>query len=211
MGRPGKLTRLPFLSSEELHARLHDEQPYEEILAWANADAEVRKVLTKYFGGRDITVQNLSEYKAGDKYQDWKRKRELLTATQQKTKFAISLSQEAGLDLSDAGEAIITSRLIETLEDETDSDKLAALMEVFARLRSASVARGSLAVRQKELEGRERKLALAERQFEQKTVAAFIQWAKSAEAQAILNSGKPKTVQMDLLHDLMFGPKPNPV
>lgn len=211
MGYSGKLTRLPFLTSEELHRRLHDELPQAEIRAWANGDAEVRRVLQAYFGGRAVTAQNLSDYKAGAKYQEWKKKREALTAVQEKTRFAVSLAQEAGLDLSDAGEAIMTSRLIEALEDESDPDQLAALTTVFSRLRAGSVARGSLAIRQKELEGRSRKMDLAERQFQMNTVKQFLKWAGTKEAQGILHSGKPKTIQMDLLHDLMFGKKPEPI
>ncbi len=44
--------------------------------------------------------------------------------------------------------------------------------------------------------------------MEKQTVQKFLLWAKSSEARAIMDSGKPKAVQMDLLHDLMFGRKP---
>ena len=53
-----------------------------------------------------------------------------------------------------------------------------------------------------------RKTDLSERDKERNTVKNFMKWAQSKDAQAILNSGKSQHVQMDLLHDLMFGRRP---
>lgn len=227
MGNFGKLTRLPYLTSEELHKRILRQEPRVEILSWLNDDPEVRTVLSRHFSDADVTPQNLSDYINGPKYKEWFEKRGNLERHKENTKYAVSLAQEAGMDLSDAGDAILTSRLIEALEDLQDDpvsgsdeeireqraakhEKLMSITEMFSRLRAASISRGSLAVRQKELEGRAKKLDLAEKQLQQTTVKAFMKWAQSKEAAAIIQSGKPQHIQMDLLHDLMFGKRPDP-
>lgn len=227
MGNYGKLTRLPYRVSEDLHARILDQQPREEILTWLNGNPEVRKVLSQHFNGADVTPQNLSDYINGPKYKEWFDKLGQLERHKRNTKYAVSLAQEAGMDLSDAGDAILTSRLIEALEELEEDiipggseeemkeqraakhEKLMAITEMFSRLRTASISRGSLAIREKELSGRQKKLELAEKTMEMNTVKAFMKWAQSKEAAAILTSGKPKTVQMDLLHELMFGTNPD--
>ena len=207
MGNYGKLSRLPFLISEELNSRLLDEQRPRDILAWLNADPACLKVLRDSFGGKRVTPQNLSEYKAGAKFADWKKKREALAREQDDTEFAVGLAHEAGLELGDAGDAIFMSRMISMMRNENDVETITGLMKSYASLRKGSVARGALAVRQKELEGRAKKLEQEERRMEMNTVKQFVKWAQSKEAQSIVTSGKPKTVQMDLLHDLMFGKK----
>lgn len=213
MGAPGKLTRLPFALSEELHQRLLDELPGKAVCDWINAQPAARAVFDQWFDGRDVTQQNLSDYKAGPKYAEWKKKREALEAERADTEFVISTAREAGMDLGDAGDAIFISRLMEVLRDNKhDPETVASLVQGYAKLRAASVARGALAVREKEgmrnerkLDQADRKLSMTEKQMERNTVTQFLKWARSPEAQAILSSGKPQTVQMDLLHDLMFG------
>jgi len=208
MGQLGKLTRLPFLHTEELHKRILDQQPLEVIRRWVMSIPEFRQILAEYFGGREVTVQNLSDYAKGPKFLAWKQKREALDRVQANTKYAVSLAAEAGLDLGDAGDAIIISHVLESMEENPGVENLTALSDILAKSRSSTVKRMALKVRERELEGRARKLALDERTMEMNTVKAFVKWAQSKEAQGILSSGKPKTVQMDLLHELMFGKKP---
>lgn len=68
--RTGKIARLPRLIREELNVRLANGEPAQTILAWLNALPEVRAILTAQFDGRDITDQNLSEWRQGG-YEDW--------------------------------------------------------------------------------------------------------------------------------------------
>ena len=50
------------------------------------------------------------------------------------------------------------------------------------------------------------RLGLEREKFESQTVAKFMEFAKSAAASKILNSGSTQQVQMDSLRELMFGP-----
>jgi hypothetical protein len=55
-----------------LNRRLDDGEPGPQLLAWLNARDDVRAVLATFFGGRDISEQNLSEWKEGG-FDDWCR------------------------------------------------------------------------------------------------------------------------------------------
>ena len=63
----------------------------------------------------------------------------------------------------------------------------------------------NLALKRSAEERQKASLALARDKFEAQTVDKFIDWAKSEEARKILDSGKPRHIQADLLRTLMFG------
>lgn len=212
----GKLTRLPFKIAEELHRRLLDEEPPKSIMAWLNAEPEAKKVFARHFGGRPVKAGNLSEYKHGAKYAEWKKRHAALEAERADTKFALDTASEAGLDLGDAADSIFISRALEMQRASAgDPEVFAQLVKSYAGLRKLSISRGTLRARENELEAKLkrmeadlRKMEAQERDRERNTVKNFMKWAGSKEAQAVLASGKPKAVQMDLLHALMFGQKP---
>src|SRR5690348_12306497 len=58
--RRGKLARLPPALRAELNRRLLAQEPDGAVLAWLNAQAEVRAVLSPYFPDPTISKQNLS-------------------------------------------------------------------------------------------------------------------------------------------------------
>ncbi|HEX5218423.1 MAG TPA: hypothetical protein VFZ59_02560 [Verrucomicrobiae bacterium] len=69
MTRNGKITRLPPEIRAQLNRRLHDGESGVRLVEWLNGVEQVRQVLTEDFGGREISEQNLSEWKQGG-YQD---------------------------------------------------------------------------------------------------------------------------------------------
>ena len=73
--RTGKIARLPKTIRNELDQRLDNGQRGPELLAWLNAQPEVRQILKEQFGDRPITPQNLSEWRQGG-HQDWLHRRE---------------------------------------------------------------------------------------------------------------------------------------
>ena len=75
MTRVGKIARLPREIREQLNCRLRDGEPGKRLVAWLNALPEVKAVLAGEFGGRAISEQNLSEWKAGG-YCDWEKHQE---------------------------------------------------------------------------------------------------------------------------------------
>jgi hypothetical protein len=207
MPNPGKLGRLPWAVKRELHRQLRDAVPGTAILTWLNDQPEVQAVLADQWDGRKVTPQNLSDYKGSAEYQKWLKSQEALEVSREKTKFVLDFSAEAGLDLMDTADSLVVSRLLEDLE-AAEGDDAVNLMRTLATFRKGGNARALIEVRRAELALSEKRSALDRDKFERQTVAAFMKFAKTPEAQAILDNGKPKAVQMDLLHELMFGKKP---
>ena len=79
MTRTGKIARLPREIREQLNRRLQDGEMGNRLVEWLNSMPETKKVLAADFGGRDISVQNLTEWKQGG-YQDWLARQELLAS-----------------------------------------------------------------------------------------------------------------------------------
>ena len=73
--RIGKIGRLPRQVREELNRRLLEGEPGITLVAWLNGQAAVQPVLDRWFGGRPVTEQNLSEWRQGG-YEDWQRQEE---------------------------------------------------------------------------------------------------------------------------------------
>jgi len=79
MSHIGKIGRLPKHLRHKLGLRLEDNVPAAEILQWLDAEPETRDILSRYFQGRSITEQNLSEWRQSG-HQDWLRREEAKAA-----------------------------------------------------------------------------------------------------------------------------------
>jgi hypothetical protein len=66
----GKIARLPHLLREQVHSRLRDGEPGNQIVAWLNSMPEVQAVLAAAFGGRPISPANLSQWRK-QAHRDW--------------------------------------------------------------------------------------------------------------------------------------------
>jgi hypothetical protein len=207
MSNPGKIGRLPWPLKRELHNQLRDAVPGPVVLLWLNGQEPVQRLLREQWQGRPITPQNLSDYRGSADFKKWLSAQEGLEACQEKSKFVLGLAAEAGMDLMDSADALVVSRLLEDLEMAQGKDAV-ELMRTLGSFRQGGTARQLLDVRRAELAIAEKRVDLDRDKMEKQTVAKFLLWAKSSEARAILDSGKPKAVQMDLLHDLMFGQRP---
>lgn len=73
--RTGKIARLPQAIRQRLNERLADGEPQHLLVAWLNEQAVVRERLERFHGGRPITEQNLSDWRAGG-FRDWERHQE---------------------------------------------------------------------------------------------------------------------------------------
>ena len=63
--RVGKIARLPKAIRDEVNHRLLDGERAAPILEWLNAQPEVQAVLARWFAGRPINEQNLSQWRLG--------------------------------------------------------------------------------------------------------------------------------------------------
>ena len=77
-----------------------------------------------------------------------------------------------------------------------------------ASLQKATVSRGKLELDKKRVKQKDRQLDLDHKKFEMQTVSKFLEWARSPEAQQILDSGKSKDAILADLRSLMFGSRP---
>src|SRR5262249_34220734 len=71
----GKIARLDPSIRDALNGRLAAGQPAKTILKWLNALPEVQDTLDLHFEGRDVTAQNLSDWKQYG-FREWQRHQE---------------------------------------------------------------------------------------------------------------------------------------
>lgn len=204
--RKGKIARLPKSIRDEVNRRLLDNKPASEILPWLNADATVRSILDEHFSGDDINDQNLSAWRTGG-FATWMQQQDEITRIREKSRHALDLVKAGGHNITDGMAAIIAGDLLEEIEQAEGEDKETVMRNFFA-LRAADHVRQSLELQHKKLALEEKKHGLNLKKFMMLTVKKFMEWAGEPRAQNILNSGKPKEVQMDLLHELIWGKAP---
>jgi hypothetical protein len=217
MARQGKISRLPHALRESVNLRLHDGQSAGVILAWLNAQKDAMRTWDAYFEGEAATPQNLSAWRAGG-YAEWAGRKERTENLKTLSSFALDLTKSGG-NIADGAASILAGQILEALEqsanfvvtggsDDAENDPAAGLAKMasaVASLQSSGVARSRLELDKRKVAQKDQALALDREKFERQTVRKFLEWAKSTEAVAILDSGKPKHVQMDKLRELMFG------
>lgn len=211
--RKGKIARLPRTIREALNQKLYDGKPAKEILPWLNADVEVQAILKESFDGEPINEQNLTNWRQGG-YQDWCSHQEEADRLRTYAELSTTLVQATGLSLSDGAAAIAAGNILARLEGEAGVPK-EEVISMLVSLRSGdhAVADGKRKDRKLDLDTKkaqmkERELALAEEKFRRTLIEKLIETAQKPEVQRILTGGQPKAVQMDLLHEQLFGKPP---
>jgi hypothetical protein len=107
--RKGKIARLPRSIRDQLNRRLQDGEPGNRLVEWLNSLPETKQVLAADFDGRDISEQNLSEWKQGG-HQDWLARQETLACARELAGDAAELSEAAEGSLADHLSVVLTSR-----------------------------------------------------------------------------------------------------
>lgn len=227
--RNGKIARLPHALRKEVNRRLLDGETSTVILAWLNAQPAAIKVWEAHFEGVPANAENLSQWRLGG-YADWIREQEKTEAIKGLADYSVRLAKSAGAKLSEGVQAVLGGHILETIETilesevpgklvtkgrgkdaETDIepgdpvDRLGQLTDIVAKLRLADQRSEKLEIEHKRTKLRERDHELQKEKFEKQTVEKFMAYAQSPEARAILDSGKPKSVQMASLRKLIFG------
>ena len=218
--RTGKIARLPHALREEVNARLLDGQSSRVILGWLNKHPDAVSVWERDFEGVPASAQNLSEWKLGG-WKEWRDRKERVENLKTLGTFANELAR-AGGSIADGAAAILSGQILEALEqagnlavtggsDDAERDPnegLAKIAAAVASLQKAQVSKGKLELDKKRVKQKDRQLDLDTQKFETQTVSKFLEWARSPEAQAILDSGKPKDAILADLRTLMFGQRP---
>jgi hypothetical protein len=221
MARLGKIARLPNDLREEVNRRLLDGETSRAILKWLNAQPAAVAIWNELFEGVPASAQNLSEWRSGG-YAEWRGRRDRVENLKTLSGFASDLAKSGG-SIADGAASIVAGQILEALEnagnimvtggsDDAEKDPLDGLAKIaaaVASLQKATTSRGKLELDKKRVRQKDRQLNLDQAKFETQTVAKFLEWARSPEAQSILDSGKPKDVVLSDLRQLMFGDRPS--
>jgi hypothetical protein len=119
MTRTGKIARLPRDIRDQLNRRLHDGEPGVRLIEWLNGLEPVRQILAQDFGGREISEQNLSEWKQGG-YKEWLTQQELLACARELAADAETVIEEVPGALSDHLATILTARYARLVSGQMD-------------------------------------------------------------------------------------------
>jgi hypothetical protein len=204
--RKGKIASLPRPLRDEVSRRLDDGQPGSVILPWINTRPEVRRILKARWDGRDITDQNLTEWRQGG-YLDWLEHQSKAEKTRALADLSFAYAKAAGGDLSEGALAAAAGRVMETMES-LEGDDLNKTLAALAKVRAMELKAKQVAQNDKVLEHREQQLALERQKFQRLTCELFIKWFDQEQARKIVEGKASKQVKMDELSKLLFGEKP---
>ena len=110
----GKIARLPRNIRDELNQRLDNNEPGVRLVGWLNGLPEVKKVLETDFEGREISEQNLSEWKANG-HLDWQGQQQALATTQEMKANARELAADSPSELTESLATILAAKYAEAL------------------------------------------------------------------------------------------------
>ncbi|HPA21474.1 MAG TPA: hypothetical protein PLU30_27280 [Verrucomicrobiae bacterium] len=209
MARRGKIAHLSHALRVKVNQKILDGVPARETIAWLNGLPEVRAVLKEYFRGAPIDDDNFSQWVKGG-FRDWEKKQERVENIRRLSDYSLSLGQAAGGDITAGPAAIAGGRILEAFES-AKAEEIEGLIESLSSLRSAELAARKLSIDERRLDAKEREIQLAEQKFQTATVEQFMKWAGTAAAQAILDNGKPRDVQVKELRTLFFGDPDKPL
>lgn len=168
--RNGKIARLPKIIRDRLNQQLRDGVPGKDLVHWLNNMREVQDVLLQHFSCRQITEQNLSEWKQGG-YQDWLTQQERRAWVRQLCDEAEDMAEDSGTlpftERISAHFEVTLAKVVEQLrdspaDDPAHLDKVLQLSRELARHRSLSLQAALWRAKQADLES-EKNAPLEER------------------------------------------------
>lgn len=108
MARIGKIARLPREIRTEINRRISNGQRGRILLGWLNALPEVRSIIESEFDGREVSDQNLYEWKQGG-YSEWITHQQALDRASELAANATELTEVAPGRMSDHLATILIS------------------------------------------------------------------------------------------------------
>lgn len=236
MSRTGKIARLPHDLREAVNLRLLDNQSSAMLLPWLNVQAAAVALWEHEFEGAPANAENLSQWRHGgfkewkERRERVENLKTLSSFAHQLTRSGGDIADGAAAVISgqilealeQAGNLVATggsddaekdpnaglvamARAVSTLQSGALAKRKLDLAETQATV-TAELARAKHKLERRKAAQSAERLGLEREKFESQTVAKFIQFAKTAEALKILNSGSTQQVQMESLRELMFGP-----
>lgn len=105
----GKIARLPRNLRDELNHRIDNGEMGVRLVEWLNGLPEVKQVLQTHFPGREISEQNLTEWKANG-YLHWQAQQEALARARELNANATELAAESGGGLAEPLATLVAAR-----------------------------------------------------------------------------------------------------
>lgn len=211
MARQGKIARLPHRLRKQVNNRLRDGETARKLLSWLNAQPDAITVWNAEFEGVPASAQNLSEWRLGG-FKEYLRERDKLDAITTLSDYALEIAERTGASLADGAAAIIAGQIVKSFETLADTDEGGLSLDkaafAVAALRTGDHAKEKLTLAKQKHKLSTEKIALDREKFERLQCEAVYKAAKSKEIQAILGSGETKAVQLDLIHEQLFGKAP---
>jgi hypothetical protein len=182
MTRNGKIARLPREVREQLNSRLANGEFGSKLVEWLNGMPEVKKTLAECFGGREISEQNLSEWKQGG-FREWETRQETLAQARELAADAKELSDAAEGSLADHLAMALAARYAGLLVG-WDGEASDAFRRKLRALRSVSqdvveMRRGDHSAARLKLE--QEQLKEKQEWSEEELVSHFSRWAENSK------------------------------
>lgn len=212
----GKIARLSARLREDVNRWLHDGEPASVILPKLNERADVQAMLAQHFNGDPINADNLSAWRRGE-HQKWLDEQARIAETRERCRYSAELAKASGGNLSEGALAQLTGEVMELVEEiasarragqEINPKLLTAVNKSLVAARAKELDTHAHQIKLKQLEQRDRELALAEEKFQMQFAEAFLKFYDDQKAKEIAASGDHKEVKMDKLRTLMFGARP---
>ncbi|HVY69652.1 MAG TPA: hypothetical protein VHH73_06960 [Verrucomicrobiae bacterium] len=160
--RIGKIARLPKSIREQLNERLHEGGQGPELLAWLNALPEVKELLERDFGGKEINGPNLTAWRQGG-YADWVAQGQVLELAERLGEEAGELKEQEeriGKPLGELLLTLLTAKYLvaarQPLEGEAGWLRLRELCAELERIRRMEHRERHLRIAEAKLEGQPR-------------------------------------------------------
>lgn len=202
----GKIGRMPAELRREVCRRLADNETAASVIDWLEKDPRARAVLDEQFDGAKVIPQNLSEWKKNPEFERFVRQREEVANARVYSDFALELAKASG-GVSAGSIAVIGGKIMQLLET-ADPEMAKALIADVSRLRAREQEDAKQALRKRVVEQNDRKLALAEKQFQMRACELFMDRYEDNKIRTIMDSKETKSVKMDQLRLALFGAQP---
>lgn len=202
----GKIGRMPADVRREVSRRLADHESASAIIAWLDGLHEARTVLDEMFDGARVSPQNLSEWKKNPEYLRYCRRREDVAAARAHSEFALDIAKASG-GISAGSIAVLGGKILQMLEG-AEPDAAAAVVKEVIKLRAREQKDVDLSLKKRVIDQNERKLQLAEKQFQLRACELFMDRYEDKKVRDILDGKEAKSVKLDQLRLTLFGEAP---
>lgn len=202
----GKIGRMPADIRREVCRRLADNETAASVIAWLESQKAARDVLDDQFDGAKVLPQNLSEWKRNPEFQRFVKQREDIAQAKGYCEFSLGMAKAAG-GINSGSVAVIGGKILEMLET-ADPDTALALVKGVDALRKREQEDAKQALRKRIADQNDRKLALAEEQFQARTCEIFLKWYEDKRVKDIMAQKAEKPVVIANLRKAFFGDKP---